>query len=108
VRNTLRCLVILGLVAQGLLAYAYRQELAWMLRGQGGPPSPVALLMFLSPAILGLGGAAAAGALCRRGSGWAWLAALVPLAFLAVGCGGALYFTLFPPPMHGGNQGLPL
>ena len=107
-RNTLRCLVILGLVAQGVLAYGYRQDLAWIVRGQAGPPSPAAILMFLAPAILGLGGAAVARVLDRRRSGWAWVAAVVPLVVLAIGCGGSLYFTLYPPPMPGGSQGLPL
>lgn len=107
-RIVLRCLIILGFVTQGLLASIFRHELAGLARGLAGPPSPIAVLVFLAPALLGLGGAAVADALDRRGSGWAWVAAMVPMAVLALGCGGALYFTLHPPPMPGGSQGLPL
>ena len=103
----LRLLLLLGLLGQGLMAYAFRYELAAMARGDLGGSMPE-LLAFLTPALLGCGGAVLGAALRRRGSAWAWPVVAVPLLLLSLGLAGALYFTLYPPPMHGGSGRLPL
>jgi len=103
----LRLLLLLGLLGQGLMAYAFRSELVAMARGDLGGSVPE-LLAFLTPALLGCGGAVLGTALRRRGSAWAWPVVAVPLLLLALGLAGTVYLTFYPPPMHGGSAGLPL
>jgi len=104
----IRLLALLGVTTQGLLSYTYRNELAALGRGYTGGLGPEVGLLFLAPAILGLGGAAAARTLHRRGSRWAWVVVVVPLAILLLGYSTVLYLTVYPPPMPGGSEGLPL
>jgi len=84
-RNMLWLLVILGFVLQALALYLMEYELRAMLRGDMvGVFTLPDLLLLLSPAILGFGGAAAAAWLQRRGSGWAPVVAAVPLVLLGL------------------------
>jgi hypothetical protein len=108
VKNATRLLVLLGIAAQLILVFGFWHELAALSRGYTGGLPPEAALLFLVPSILGLGGAAAARALHRRGSGWAWPVLAVPLIILGMGYGAALYLVIYPPPMHGGSERLPL
>jgi hypothetical protein len=76
---TLRLLVLLGIVAQAIVLAATWDDLGVMLGGDA-----VGALLVVSPALLGFGGAAAARALRRRGSRWAWVGAGVPLVLLGL------------------------
>jgi hypothetical protein len=108
VKNATRLLVLLGIAAQLIVVYGFWHELSALSRGYTGGLPPEAAPLFLLPTILGFGGAAAARALHRRGSGWAWPVLVVPLIILMMVHGAALYLAIYPPPMHGGSGRLPL
>lgn len=91
----LRLLVAAGLLAQGLMLVVGGYEIQAVLRGDL-PLSLENLLLLLSPAILGFGGAAGAAWLRRRGSLLAWPVALAPLAVLLLGLLVALLISLIP------------
>lgn len=101
-------LLLLGGIAQVLLSYFFRDDLAAARRDDAGGVSVIGALISIAPLFLALGGAAAAWALHRRGSRWAWLAVGGPLVILIAGFGAGAYFVAFPLPLLGGPQGLPL
>jgi hypothetical protein len=96
VRAALRLLVLLGLLGQAAMSWSYRHQLA-ALRHSADPDLPLdGVLLFLAPAILGLGGATLARTLARRGSRFAAPAAALALFVLLLWFAGALYVTLNP------------
>jgi len=90
-----RCLLLLGVVAQLWSAYEMRYDLPVILRGDFWSVLWELLINF-SPIILALAGAALATWLSRRESRWALLAAGVPCAILMLGLGLAVYLTFNP------------
>jgi hypothetical protein len=94
-KNTLRLLVAFGVVAQALTIVATWGELGPMLRGERGMDVVGTALLFL-PSVLGFGGAAFAASLATRGSGWAWVAAGVPLVLLGLALGLAAFLWMNP------------
>jgi hypothetical protein len=98
-KNTLRLLVLLGVIVQAIALYASWYELGAMLRGDMRV-DVLGTTLILLPSVLGSGGAAAARALHRRGSGWAWIVAGVPLVLLALGLGLAALLWVSPITHH--------
>ncbi|WP_338664317.1 hypothetical protein VQH23_03945 [Pararoseomonas sp. SCSIO 73927] len=101
-------LLFLGIIAQVLLIYYFRNDLVAARRDDAGGVSIIGVLISIAPAILAVGGATAAWALKRRGSRWAWLAVGGPLVILAAGFGAGAYLAAYPLPLLGGYGGLPL
>jgi hypothetical protein len=99
VKNTLRLLVLLGVAAQAIALSATWHELSSMLRGDAHMDSLGTALIFL-PSLLGFGGAAAARSLHRRGSGWAWVMAGLPLVLLVLGLCLAAFLWVNPISHH--------
>lgn len=94
--RAIRLLACLGVLAQVILIYSYRYELSALLQGHPQLLPLEVLPLFFSPIVLGLGGAAVAGALQRRGSAWAWPAVALPILILVLWYGAALYVTINP------------
>jgi len=88
----IRCLVVLGVVAQGWAIVGLWQELGFLSADE--------LAIWLSPGILTALGAGAATRLRRRGSGWAWLALGLPAVILTLGLGLAVALTIHPVSLH--------
>ena len=95
-RTALRLLVLLGLLGQAAMSWSYRHQLAALRHSAEPDLPPDGVLLFLAPAILGLGGAALARALARRGALLAAPAAALALFLLLLWLAGALYVTLHP------------
>jgi len=95
-KTLIRLLLLLGIVAQGLLINSYRHDLLALARGRTGLLPPSLLPLFVTPIVLGVAGAMAAGALRRRRSAWAWPVAVIPLLILLLWYAAALYVTLNP------------
>jgi hypothetical protein len=108
VRTAVPLLVALGFVAQGLLEYALRHDMAALRRDDAGGLWLGGVLLSVVPILLALGGAAAAWALHGRGSRWAWPFVLLPLVVLILGFGAGAYLAVYPLPLPGGYGGLPL
>lgn len=75
-RRLILLLLLLTLVAQAVLLWSAGPDLAAVSAGEG--------LIVLSPALLGLGGAAVAHRLRRRSRVLAWVAAGLPLLLLGL------------------------
>ena len=90
-----RCLILLGVVAQLWIVYELRYDLPVFLGGGIGA-SLAELGFWFSPILLALGGAMLARWLHRRGSRWALLAAGLPCAVLLLGLGLAVFLTFNP------------
>jgi hypothetical protein len=94
-KNTLRLLVALGVVAQALTIAATWSELGPMLTGERGMDVLGTALLFL-PSVFGFGGAASAARLASRGSGWAWMVAGLPLVLLGLALGLGAFLWMNP------------
>ena len=94
-----RCLILLGAVAQLWLVFELRYDLPVFLGG-GIDDSLAEIGIYLSPILLALGATVLARWLHRRGSGWALPAAGVPCAILLLGLGLAVYLTFNPISFH--------
>jgi hypothetical protein len=101
-------LLLLGIIAQGLMMYGFRHDLAALRRDDAGGISLIGVLVSFAPLALAVSGAAAAWTLHSRRSWWAWPIVIGPLLVLMLGFGAGAYLVAYPLPLHGGYEGLPL